>query len=552
MDDTRSRNTLGKRRRGRPQTYSTPKAKAAADVKRKRAARQDASSAKRDIAHTSFYNPVPSLQSASTFSDFYPLANPTDVPQPDQRDISQFLAEVDPQLEEGTEEQAIFDAGTPAGTADSSPVLDCNGPDPDEAISFNVPLESSPQPGNNEPDLAGHLAQKLAEQLIKFHGCCDDCHQAAKQSRMESPNAQISLALYLESTIGLGADVLSSKTLANQKDDLAGKLNPECRKIFCGLDFRAEIPHICLDKDESVSSGACVTFDVDSIIGFPSSLAVAKRDIRWSPTRMTVSDLQSDLHLRSFPVTYFDADGVQHQVHRPVHQVPHYTFGRVIGFEDISLYLLFPKLYRAEQKSSRLRDEDFQLWMDGILLPAIYQSYSSAHVQHYPSSYNHSRYNSTARGVETLTQHVHPVAREQQLVYCLPPEPLADIWTGILSATQKPGFHQFQDVTILLQAKNLKTITKDTTWEKMASRFEEYWTNSVDESHVTTDFYIDVGKETCPRQISKVASWIQPVAEENSGLEEIQAETLLYKRCCLESYSSQVINSPYEYIQIKL
>ncbi|RSL80950.1 hypothetical protein CEP52_017299 [Fusarium oligoseptatum] len=124
-------------------------------------------------------------------------------------------------------------------------------------------------------------------------------------------------------------------------------MSPESRRqAFCGLDSRAEIPHICLDEDERVSNNAGVTFDVDSVVAFPSNLAIAKR------------------------VTYLDANGKQHQVHRPVHQIPHYTFGRVVGFEDISLYLLFPNLYREEQKCSKLRDEDFRLWMDGILLPA--------------------------------------------------------------------------------------------------------------------------------------------------------------------------------------
>ncbi|KAH7114181.1 hypothetical protein B0J13DRAFT_533689 [Dactylonectria estremocensis] len=274
--------------------------------------------------------------------------------------------------------------------------------------------------------------------------------------------------------------------------------------MFCGIDSRDEIPRICLSEDDRVTDDAGVSFDVDSIIAFPSCLAVAKQGIRWSPTRMTVSDLQSDLHLRSRPVTYFDATGRQHQVHRPVHQTPHYTFGRVVGFEDISLYFLFPDLYREEQKCSRLRDEDFRLWMDGILLPAIYQCYSSAHVQHYPSSYDHSRYNSTARGVERLAQRVHPVAREQQLVYYLPPEALADVWANILATVQEPGFQQFQDVTILLQAKNLKVLTKDITWEKMVSRFQEYWANAIDESHITADLYFDIGKETCPQPASKV------------------------------------------------
>ena len=254
---------------------------------------------------------------------------------------------------------------------------------------------------------------------------------------------------------------------------------------------------------------------------------------------MAVSDLQSDLHLRSIPVTYSDAEGVPHQVHRPVHQVPHYTFGRLMGMEDVSLYLLFPRLYRAEQTCSKIRDEDFQLWMDGILLPAIHHTYGSAHVQHYPSSYEHSRYNATARGVETLAQHVHPVAREQQLVYCLPPERLGDLWAGILDGTHKPGFHQFQDVTILLQAKNLKTMTKDDTWDRMVSRFERYWNYAIEERYAAKDVYIDIGKETCPRQASRAG--LGPCSgRDDQDPEDIPAETLLYKRCCLQAHASQI------------
>ncbi|RSL86279.1 hypothetical protein CDV31_016424 [Fusarium ambrosium] len=429
------------------------------------------------------------------------------------------------------------------GAVDSASVSNHGSTDPNRAITLDAASGTSPRVENGEPDPVEHLAQELAGQLVEFQGCCNDCHQTARRSHTEDPNEHISLAAYLEFTPELGPDVLSNGAIAHQKDDLAGRLSPETRRqVFCGIDSRAEIPHICLDEDERVSSDAGVTFDVDSVLAFPSNLAVAKRGIRWSPTRMTVSDLQSDLHLRSIPVTYLDGNGKQHQVHRPVHQIPHYTFGRVVGFEDISLYLLFPNLCREEQKCSKLMDEDFRLWMDGVLLPAIYQCYSAAHVQHYPSSYDHSRYNATARGVETPSQRVHPVAREQQLVYFLPPEALADVWAGILARVQEPGFRQFQDVTILLQAKNLKVLTKDVTWDKMVSRFQRYWASAVDEDHTTADLYFDVGKETCPQQASQVMPWGQLAAGVMDEETEKRAETLLYRRCCLESYGLQVRN----------
>lgn len=43
---------------------------------------------------------------------------------------------------------------------------------------------------------------------------------------------------------------------------------------------------------------------------------------------------------------------------------------------------------------------------------AFNQLYNGEHVQHYLSSYDHSRYNATARGVSTDAQRIDPVARE--------------------------------------------------------------------------------------------------------------------------------------------
>ncbi|RBR24094.1 uncharacterized protein FIESC28_03093 [Fusarium coffeatum] len=313
-------------------------------------------------------------------------------------------------------------------------------------------------------------------------------------------------------------------------------------QIYCGIDSRDKVPYVYLDEDERVTDNAGITFDIDSVVAFPSNIAVAKQGIHWSPTQMAVSDLQSDLHLQSIPVTYTDTSGKQHQVHRPVHHIPHYTFGRLIGFEDISLYLLFPKLYREEQKCSKIRDEDFRLWMDGILLPAIYKCYSAAHVQHYPSSYDHGRYNSTARGVEGLSQRVHPVGREQRLVYFLQPDALEEVWAHITTAIRDPGFQQFEDIIILLQGKNLKVLTKDVTWDKMMTRFRNYWTSAVDERYTTPEVYFDIGKETCPQQASQVVPWSQLAAGVMESPIEKRAETLLYRRCCLESYACQVKN----------
>jgi hypothetical protein len=133
----------------------------------------------------------------------------------------------------------------------------------------------------------------------------------------------------------------------------------------------------------------------------------------------------------------------------------------------------------------------------------------------------------------------------------LPPESLPKVWESILLAVQQPGFYQFREVTILLQGKNVKVLTKDTTWERMMTRFSKYWHSAVDEDYVTSDFYFDIATEICPTQASRVASSvpkpnIQAEADGDDDGAEVDrsAETLLWKRCCLESWKSWMQRNP--------
>ncbi|KJK87933.1 hypothetical protein H633G_08218 [Metarhizium anisopliae BRIP 53284] len=546
------------KKRGRPRKFANPQEKAKADADRKRAKRQQDAATRCNEPYTGLYGPgLPSILPPLTypFDGYLPrqsdpqagtaLGNiPIDThgdPGFDSQDMSELLPPPSPPLlpehtlAEGDEVLTrhtfppIDDGGAPSpfasGTATSSPVPADRTDNQDERASLELK----------------RLASRLTDQLITFRGCCDECHQKATMEHYESTEEHTGLADYLRSTDAMCPDLLSSTKIASTADNLASKTSVMSRRqIYCGLGV-GKPHHICLSEDERTVNEAGVSFDIDSITGFASSIAIGKQGIRWYPTQMPVSDLQSGLHLNSREVHFLDTAGHPYRVHEQLHRIPHYTFGRVIGFEEASIYFLFPRLYRQGQQCSRLRDEDFRLWMDGILLPILYEHYSSAHVQHYPSSYNHSRYNATARGVETRSQQVDPVAREQQLMYYLPPERLRRVWDAILRAVQKPGFQHFGDILILLQAKNLKVLTKDSTWERMVSRFNDYWSRSIDSDYITDDFYLDVGKETCPMQASRtreVPAELAGAAHEPRAEPNTEAETLLYKRCCLESYAS--------------
>lgn len=391
------------------------------------------------------------------------------------------------------------------------------------------------------PDPTEELAKRLSDQLIQHHGCCSDCHRQGQEEHEEEHEQHWGLQQYLDHFDAGGSfpDVLSVNRLAKREDRLADQIPIERKKeIYNGVPTARSSSsrplHICLATEDRQPTSTSIMFDIDSVVGFPTSLAIAQQGIHWHPTQMPVSDLQSSLHLNPIPVHYEDRHGHAHMVRQPVHQVPHYTFGRLAGFEEISLYLLFPRLYREDQQCSRLRDEDFKKWMDEVLLPVIYHHQPSSMVQHYPSSHDHSMSNATARGVELRAQRVESTARQQLLHYFIPPESLHPIWEDILHRIDRPGLRQFQDVQILLQAKNLKTMTKDWTWQQMMQRFHGFWEHAVDLSYTSANFYFDIGKEVCPAGPSYIAMEGEPTEEEDA------AQTLMWKRCCLDSYAAWI------------
>jgi hypothetical protein len=139
---------------------------------------------------------------------------------------------------------------------------------------------------------------------------------------------------------------------------------------------------------------------------------------------------------------------------------------------------------------------------------------------------------------------VDPVAREQLLFYFLPPDALPLIWASIQEMIERAGLQRFLDLTILVQGKNLKTLTKADTWDGMMQQFSQHWDNAIDGSHLSDHSYVDIGKETCPNGLSRVggvgllASRLR--SEWDPRLNLLAPQTLLWRRCCLDSYADWI------------
>ncbi|EAU29224.1 predicted protein, partial [Aspergillus terreus NIH2624] len=532
-------NSTSTRKRGRPPKYQSAEERQAAKITRQRNQRQAAQAAKRNTFFDEYYSAGPSATGER------PIAL---VPGIAALSVTHELEELLPPLSPDSAPLELEDSSILI----DEPPLELNSLEPAASPTPNLP-ETVPDRrtvSTSRGDLSNlenrkALPQRLpriARMFARWHACwptsyisitavVEECHEQACAAHQETHSVHTGLGEYVDqiNIAGDFPDVLGSATIAARESNLAQQVTKARKQqIYCGIDPHKpdESPtHLCVAADHRPDPSLGVTVDIDSVGGFVSSLAVARRGIRWHPTQMAVSDLQSSLHIDPVSVQYFDSTGQAHHVRRPVHQVPHYTFGRLIGFEDISLYLLFPRLYREDQQSSRLLDQDFQQWTDEILLPIINRCYSGDLIQHYPSSFDHSRLNATARGVEMRSQRVDPIPREQLLAYFLPPEALPTIWEQILEATHRPGCHQFQDLKILIEGKNLKTLTKADTLADLMAGFQQHWQNAINEDYLAEPFFYDLGKETCPTTASE---------------RERPPQSLLWRRCCLNAYSQWI------------
>jgi hypothetical protein len=72
--------------------------------------------------------------------------------------------------------------------------------------------------------------------------------------------------------------------MAKQDDNLAGQTTAERKKHIytrmpSGASTLSHLIHICLQAKDQLLTTSSVMFDIDSIMGYPTSLAVAKQGI---------------------------------------------------------------------------------------------------------------------------------------------------------------------------------------------------------------------------------------------------------------------------------
>jgi hypothetical protein len=299
--------------------------------------------------------------------------------------------------------------------------------------------------------------------------------------------------------------------------------------------------NLCLSQHYSSSNKgrvANVTFDINSLCSFPSSLAVAQQGINWFPKPYPFLNLAADIHF-GLEVPAYNSHGDLTKKFMPLHKIPHYCFGSIIGIESLFIYIFFPTLYLSSQHkhSTYLSHQDQELWYDAVLSPAINKTIGCSNIlQHYPASANIANLNSTALSAESFSQ--KSSSRQQLLRYALQNQYLDQLWNCILERiAENPGVSQFAGATLFMHAKNTKLEHMDSSLPLAYGRWEECWSKVADPQFYSKDrTFVDLAKQ---------------VTSEDSALpydqipDNQEAEVFLWRRCCLNAYvkTREVLNA---------
>ena len=141
--------------------------------------------------------------------------------------------------------------------------------------------------------------------------------------------------------------------------------NPhQSKNMFCGMPAnrpRGRPQQVCLHAEETREVEPVVSFDVDSFLGFASSLAVTQQVLRHQLAPQAQQNQQMDVDINTTVYAAAEDPEAALQSRTAMRKdMPHCYLGRVEGASEISLYVLFPHLTNAHGDCSAPRTTQSQ------------------------------------------------------------------------------------------------------------------------------------------------------------------------------------------------
>ena len=221
---------------------------------------------------------------------------------------------------------------------------------------------------------------------------------------------------------------------------------------------------VCLHEENSGEVAPHVRYDIDSFMGFASSLGIARYGISWQLVPLMVQNIKTDVHIQAD--LFAKEGGIARWDQVPLKKIPHIILGRIRDSRDTALYVFFPRLEHGVYSFVALTGRQLERWLDLIMIPAVRRHYGSDHTQHIPANSDHAKSSSRASKIEDR-RHGATNNTQKMISYHLQASKLHELWLDIqevIGAT--PGLGDFDDAQLFFSAKGTKLdFEGDVTYE---------------------------------------------------------------------------------------
>ncbi|CVL08853.1 uncharacterized protein FMAN_14094 [Fusarium mangiferae] len=288
-----------------------------------------------------------------------------------------------------------------------------------------------------------YATQKFIQQFLTgIHGCGVQSHRESLIAHIEAegPDNHHRLDRLVAHDVPHTLD--KEYILAAETGDKITELSPDqWRALYTGSTTQGsdnKPKQACLHVEQAPQTPPGISFDVDSILGFVDSPAVATHGIRFYSAPQYGQNISTDVHLT---LGRTDPDSERPRlIPSRLRDVPHFIFARAEGADFITFHLFFPHL-PCSHDFNRLTDEQFSRWFDDIFYPAVRQVYDIDRLQHLPASYRHALATCRAPQRENRLLETSNYQAQLQMSYFLSPQGLQQLWNHILAATLLAHIH---------------------------------------------------------------------------------------------------------------
>ncbi|KAF5660249.1 hypothetical protein FDENT_13779 [Fusarium denticulatum] len=190
-----------------------------------------------------------------------------------------------------------------------------------------------------------HATHKFIQQLLAdIHGCSVQSHRESLIAHIEAEGLDNHHRLDRLVAHDIPHTLDKEYILTTETDEETTELTPDrWQALFTGSTTQGsngKPKQACLHVEQVPQTQPSILFDVDSILGFVDSPAVATHGIRFYSAPQYGQNISTDVHLT--------LDRVDPDPDRPrlipsrLRDVPHFVFARLEGADFITFHLFFP------------------------------------------------------------------------------------------------------------------------------------------------------------------------------------------------------------------